>query len=244
MDFGNPSVDAASAAQSEQPSHKKRLFQDSAGSQQIQQIMQSGGQGMKKLDLGKLQELLILLIKSQLATSQQMRCLRSAILDVYIIPIQGDLMTALKTASHNYTKHGGDALTNQKRIEAIGFLHHHRWNNFVKLCISIAQQNQSQALLAELQQYVEAVKASGGFLYWAKSCGVRVMRLEKAFERSEIKLVFNVEHECPERAIYSKCQAMFTGPLKGRRMAGQAAPGRMETLLQGFLESSDDSSMG
>lgn len=197
---------------------------------------------LEKKDMAKLLEIVSMLIRLGLQTSQQVRVLRSIVLQVMMMAVDHELIQKVKAAHKRYVNAAQKFKDAEKKQAALSVPHLHSWNAMLAY-FKVAWADNAQ-LLAKLKEYTDGVAAQANneprkaMDIFAQH--VRSIKLMNAFDKAKTKLEISIIAGTPAVEIWKSMKEWMISKKVAKEMMGTAPPGHMEDVLQQYLDAMKD----
>lgn len=183
----------------------------------------------------ELQRTVETLTKLTLSNAQQIRGMRSILLDCYRLPADAQLVVAAKAATQAYAEKARKIENAADRYERIGLPHLHAWNGCIRAYKAALEAGGAAAKpkLDALLGLLEKTRAEGGKIVMEH---VPYCRVRKTFNRDYMNLEIHVMRGTHSRGIYEMVREWVLSLKGAAQLPGTAPPGDLGRKLQEWLE--------
>ena len=172
--------------------------------------------------------------KLTLSNTQQIRLIKSAVIETIIVSTDSQLYKDMTEASSKYSKHML-SLPKEARIKnPIGLPHHHRWNAMLALYSKSTDPNIKEAVQKLIARYESITTPTARFRAIQEE--VKVVVLARSFHGNKKKLEVNTVPGSDSFVLWMKFLVPAIVAEGGVLKEGQASRGDLETRLQSMLD--------
>ncbi|CAK0849801.1 unnamed protein product [Prorocentrum cordatum] len=170
------------------------------------------------------------MMRQTLRTAQQMREMQSALLDVFLVPEDAQIVLAMQEQTSMYS----DAVKNQKN-HTLGPPHIWAMGGMLKTFKNVNPNGTDQPITMTRELHAEIVKAHDEYAEYPveKKCDlVLICKVEKVFQRGKKQITLCLRNPQFREMILSACKGIDQMELK----QGRAPSSHLERELQTLLE--------
>jgi hypothetical protein len=173
--------------------------------------------------------------KLSLNSAQQARAMKSILIDVYRVPADFPMASAMKAATKNFAEAAQKITDPVARTDRLGVPHVHAWNACVKtykLAMEASTTQGDKERLAEIVTYI-GEKNTQGWKGIVKE--VTYARVRRNYNKEAVCLEFNVKDGTDSYKIYSNMVQWLLRQPATTELPGVAPPGDLERKVQQWL---------
>ena len=202
---------------------------------------------------GESNKLLVLVAKLCLNSAQQVRLLRSVLLEAFMVPVENPFLAKMLRETKQFTERAKSvrehleeqgipkAKIQDKVQDSLGLPHIHAFSALIEVALATLQKEPeaNKQSIDVLTGYCADYQAKG---WRAISQEVKAAMKEKAYGKENMKLLVNVQPETKSHQVWSIIKQLLLAQKGVRELQAVAPKGNMERQIQEWLERNGHSS--